>query len=237
MFAKSKTYKAVWATEDNIFVIRRGYTSNAKIAANKEVIVQTYTFSRAQWELANSDAKHTLKDFFALDSTNCLDCPFSGNMGTGGCYTHKYMQYSGMLGMLRSIKIEDLTALTPEKEQFIIHMANGLYVRFGTYGEPSLIPLDLVSMMVTVSKSYTGYTHQHHKQWAQGYANFFMASTHATLKDGWRAFLVLEKGQDVDAIGCPASAEGGYRSNCSKCGLCSGTTGKGTKSVKIFNHA
>jgi hypothetical protein len=28
----------------------------------------------------------------------------------------------------------------------------------------------------------------------------------------------------------------GFKSNCSKCGLCSGTKGKGTKSVIILEH-
>ena len=38
------------------------------------------------------------------------------------------------------------------------------------------------------------------------------------------------------AVSCPASKEMDYKSNCAKCGLCSGLLGKGTKDVKILQH-
>jgi hypothetical protein len=37
-------------------------------------------------------------------------------------------------------------------------------------------------------------------------------------------------------VNCPASKEQGLKSNCSKCGLCSGTQGKGNKSVYTIEH-
>ena len=99
--------RIVWADKDNIFVIRKGKTSNKKITKG-DALVQTYTFSRKQWELANTQKGFGMKKFFALDSTNCLDCPFSGNQGKGGCYTHKFNQYVGFLSMLRSIDESEL---------------------------------------------------------------------------------------------------------------------------------
>jgi len=85
-------------------------------------------------------------------------------------------------------------------------------------------------------------SHQHDKEFAQGYKDFFMASTHTDeeanqrSEDGWRSFIALELGSDANAISCPASKEAGFVTNCAKCSLCSGAKGKGKKNVKILLH-
>lgn len=237
--SKTKVYKVVWATNDLVFVVRRGTTSNKKIARDGEIINQTYTFSREQYRLANCGEKITMDDFFRADGANCLDCPFSGNVNgkAGACYTQKYQQYSGFLSMLRSIGESELTPLTDRKIQQILWFCRGKFTRFGSYGEPSLLPFELVSDMVTVSKNHTGYTHQSTKNWAQPFAAHFMASRHADLQTGWRSFSVIMDNTPLKAVSCPASEEMGFISNCSKCGLCSGTSGKGKVDVKIYDHA
>ena len=53
----------------------------------------------------------------------------------------------------------------------------GREVRFGAYGEPTLLPLDLVRAIAGVASSYTGYTHRWRESLMQGYREFFMAST------------------------------------------------------------
>ena len=211
--------KIIFTDEKNIFVVSKSKTSNKKISDGKP-LVQTYTFSREQYNLATTSKGFGMKKFFALDESNCMDCKFSGNQGDGGCYTHKFNQYVGFLSMLRSIKIEQLTAITVSKVIAIIELCKDTYVRFGTYGEPSLMPLAMVKSMADVASNWTGYTHQHDKEFAQGYKDFFMASTHTK----------------ADAISCPASKEAGVLSNCSKCSLCSGAIGKGKKNVKILLH-
>ena len=230
--------KVVWSDSNNVFVIRKGKTSNDKISDGSELI-QTYTFSVEQWLLASTSKGFGMKAFFALDGSNCLDCPFSGNQGEGGCYTHKYQQYVGFVSMLRSIKAMDLTILSNDKVDEIIEMCKGSYVRFGTYGEPSLLPLELVRNIADVAKSWTGYTHQWEKQWAQPFKDYFMASRHESNKaEGWRSFqaLTIHNHRSSNTVGCPASKEGGYKSNCATCGLCSGLLGKGKKDVKIIIH-
>jgi len=232
--------KVVWTEGNNIFVVNKGKTSNKKITDGSK-LVQTYTFSREQWTLANTSKGFGMKVFFALDGSNCLDCPFSLGSGKGGCYTHKFNQYSGFLKMLRSIKAEALTELTTEKYRSILDMTHNTYVRFGTYGEPSLLPLALVESMTLLSKSWTGYTHQWNKEWANDFGKFFMASTHNQVEANkakeinYRSFIATKSGNE-DAVGCPASSEMGFVSNCAKCGLCSGTSGKGKKDVKILEH-
>tara|TARA_R110001606_G_scaffold398097_1_gene576344 strand:+ start:710 stop:1420 length:711 start_codon:yes stop_codon:yes gene_type:complete len=233
--------KIVFADEKNVFVISKSKTSNKKISDGKP-LVQTYTFSRDQYNLATTSKGFGMKKFFALDGANCMDCKFSGNQGSGGCYTHKFNQYVGFLSMLRSIKIEQLTPITNSKVVEIVDLSRDTYVRFGTYGEPSLFPLELIEEMTDVASNWTGYTHQHDKEFAQGYKDFFMASTHTDeeanqrSEDGWRSFIALELGSDANAISCPASKEAGFVTNCAKCSLCSGAKGKGKKNVKILLH-
>lgn len=235
------TDRVVWRTKNNIFVVRKGKTSNKKITDGSH-LVQTYTFSVDQWELATTSKGFGMKKFFSLDSSNCLDCPFSGNSGNGGCYTHKFNQYVGFLSMLRSISEADMTELTAEKVGQCIEMSRDTYVRFGTYGEPSLIPFGLVNEMALVASSYTGYTHQWQKDWAKPYGARFMASSH-TQDDadyakqlGYRSFIATDNGDTVNGVQCPASKEANYKSNCASCGLCSGLLGKGKKDVKILVH-
>lgn len=225
---------------DNLFVVTLGRTTNAKIADPKALIVQTYTYSVAQLKAAKDKVGQA--EFFSHDKPNCLDCPLSGNAGTGKCYTHKYMQFAGFLSQLRSVGVSDIGELDQAKRSAIIEMCRGRYVRFGTYGEPSLMPVDLISEMVDVSKSHTGYTHQWDKAWAQGYAPYFMASVHNQGEEfeakamGWRSFITVDKGQESDAVQCPASKEAGYKATCASCNLCSGRRTKTTKNIKINKH-
>jgi hypothetical protein len=230
--------KVIWFDGSNIFVIRKGKTSNEKISEGRDKIVQTYTFSYDQWVYANNVANKSMKDFFKLDGSNCLDCPFSGSTGNAGCYTHKFNQYVGFISMLKSISKDELTMYNQTKHDDVVALSKDVFIRFGTYGEPSLIPLQLISDMANVAKNWTGYTHQSGKVWADGYKDFFMASLEtATEQSDWRAFRVLEDVSiDANSIQCPASKEAGYKSTCAKCGLCSGLLGKGSKDVKITTH-
>lgn len=238
--------RVAWTDGDKLFVIRSGRTTNAKIARPKDQVVQTYTFDIRQLALARTtqDGKTKVdrKVFYSLDKANCMDCPLSGNSGTGKCYTHKYMQFSGFLSMLKSLCKEDIPqGLSEEMRSKIRFMCMGAdLIRFGTYGEPSLLPLGLVEEMTIAGKcKWTGYTHQARKPWAQPYKKFFMASAHsdkdAESMTGWRSFVCLDIGDTSTAVQCPASKELSV-STCAACGLCSGIAGKGDKNVKILVH-
>ena len=233
----------IFKSNDVLIVFRIGKTSNKKIALPTENIVQTYSFSQEQYEIAKG--KTDMKTFFAADGSVCMDCPFAVSNGAklSACYTHKMMQYSGFLSMLRGIHKtyadwESIPTLSEEIVAKLVDVCANKYVRFGTYGEPSLIDVNLVSAIVNVSKSHTGYTHQWAKK--KEYAPFFMASVHNAFgeglakKLGFRSF-VAAKQVDSNFISCPASNEMGFKSNCSKCGLCSGLR-KGNKSVIILEH-
>ena len=234
--------KIIFRDNDVLHIISQGKTSNKKIASNGETIVQTYHFSRGQFEEAQGIT--SMREFFSHDGAVCLDCPFAVSNGAklSACYTHKVMQYSGFLSMLRSIKCEwdEIPTLSETQPLALTKMCLDRYVRFGTYGEPSLLPIGMVRAMTNVAKSWTGYTHQWRKV-DHEYAQYFMASTHTTEEEftasliGYRSF-VASPTPISQFISCPASKEMGFISNCSKCGLCSGTKGKGKKSVIILEH-
>lgn len=235
--------KIVYRQGDTITIVTQNSTSNKKIASPGEKIVQTYHFSREQYEIAQG--KTSMKEFFSHDGKVCFDCPFAVSNGAklSACYTHKMMQYSGFLSSLRSIgklmQFDDIPEYSIQIGADIVTMCDNKYVRFGTYGEPSLMPISLVKCIVVVAKSWTGYTHQWSKK--PEYAPYFMASTHTEDEErvatliGYRSF-VASPTPISKFISCPASEEMGFKSNCSKCGLCSGTQGKGKKSVIILEH-
>jgi hypothetical protein len=226
---------------NTLCVIRAGKTSNEKISAKGETIVQTYHFSKGQFYAAINKAD--MREFFSHDADVCFDCPFAYSNGAklSACYTHKGMQYLGFKSMLRGIAARTSWDAIPEInadiERDILQLCSGRFVRFGTYGEPSLLPIELTRTICAVAKNHTGYTHQHNKR--PEFAPYFMASTHSEIEAAalpmWRSFISAENNIN-SAVSCPASAEMNYISNCSKCGLCSGTAGKGNKSVNILLH-
>jgi hypothetical protein len=231
--------KLVTQINSALIVFRFDRSNNAKISNGSEKIVQVYSFDIAQKNYVNdcdkAGVKVNPKQFFELANNNCFDCPFRPYLH---CYTHKFNEYIGMLSMLRSIK--EIKSLDQIRDQ-ILTWCKDSYIRFGQYGEPTLVPVDLVSDMVNVAKNWTGYTHQWRKK--SEYSPYFMASTHSLAEClraeliGFRSFVAVSvKIEDKGYIQCPAAKETGKKSNCEKCGLCSGTRGKGKKSVQILEH-
>jgi hypothetical protein len=244
IYNQTQTFMRVTTkVKDAILVFKLGKTTNAKISNGKDKILQVYSFSDAQFTYVSESVKNGTKiqpkQFFDLAEAVCFDCPFRAYLK---CYTHKYQQYSGFLSMLKSIAREFKNVQEVPSihllESKIVEMSAGRYIRFGTYGEPTLIPLDLVSNMVQASKSHTGYTHQWSKK--PDYAAYFMASTHnenqanMAQKIGFRSFIASNETLE-NAVVCPASSEAGFKSTCEKCGLCSGQR-KGTKNIQILEH-
>ena len=232
----------IFKIDSTLQVIRKGATSNDKIEANnKRAIVQTYTFSRKQFEMIANQDERTMRSFFNAADTNCLDCPFNT---FGACYTHKFNQYVGFISMLKSIAKkyptwDDVPSYDTSFALIASEMSKGTFVRFGTYGEPSLHPIEMIEAMVQTADNWTGYTHQWKRSNVLG--KFFMASTHTldesniAKEQGYRSYIATHT-PIGEVVNCPASKESGYKSSCSKCGLCSGTEGKGTKSIYILNH-
>ena len=111
-------------------------------------------------------------------------------------------------------------------------------LRFGAYGDPAALPLWVVRYLETIFDGHTGYTHQ----WEttnQAFQAFTMASVEshegrrAAKAAGWRTFRVTQSVTDVlpGEIICPATPEGGSKTLCENCMLCSGSN-RNTEGVK-----
>lgn len=233
-----KLAEYIFERDNVVHVIQLKTGQNKKLGIGK-VIVQTYHFAKDQ--IVSGDLTN--------DSANCLDCPFSYNQNdgkTGGCYTHKGMQRMGLLAILRSLNKRYKTGygkMTFDKFLSIASAYDLDMVRFGTYGEPVLLPIDMVTKLASLvdKKRWTGYTHQWNKPEFAPYAAYFQASCHNIFeaniaKDmGWRSFVVVPEHID-NAVNCPASKEAGNKTTCSQCSLCNGTSGNSSKDIYILQH-
>lgn len=171
------------------------------------------------------------------DLAICNDCPMRGLVATAkrrnrkkknfrACYVNVGQGPSMVYGALRRGRYVDYDPLL--HDQFI----QGRKIRFGTYGEPVLIPLWLLRHLASISSGWTGYTHQWAKPDYAAYKQFLMASVHGLSGPwsrehakhlGWRTFRTMREGAPADdEILCPASKEAGHRLSCLTCNLCDG---------------
>ena len=116
-------------------------------------------------------------------------------------------------------------------------------VRFGAYGDPAMVPMEVWEPILKQAKNHTAYTHQWDKAWAKDYKKFCMASVDTQAeKDkakamGWRTFRVRPQTQADDPTNkretvCPASLEMNKDKKkdewkkCQDCMLCHGGDSK-----------
>ncbi len=156
------------------------------------------------------------------DEAVCGDCPLRGEI----CYVNVAYGPNAVYKAYKSGKYTKF-ANKKEFEQFF----KGKNVRFGSYGEITAIPITYVRAICKVAHGWTGYSHQFLKPWAQPFKQYLMASADSeekyieAKKLGWRTFRVKDilDGKLPNEIVCPASVEGGKKTQCNKCLLCNGT--------------
>ena len=116
----------------------------------------------------------------------------------------------------------------------------GRKVRFGAYGNPSALPIQLIETITRYARGFTGYFHDWHlmpKERAKAYGAYFMASTDTesslakAQKLGLRTFHVSAR-KPKDSILCPSVS---HKTQCVDCLLCSGNS-KRAKSIYIAPH-
>jgi len=127
----------------------------------------------------------------------------------------------------------------------IARVLAGKIVRIGIYGDPFAAPVKMWTQITRYAAGRRGYSHQWDRPdfdvaaWAplvMASADNIDQAAKANLL-GMRVFRV-SVGVDVqpgEAV-CPASAEGGRRSTCAKCTLCSGTS-IAARDIVIADHA
>ena len=176
------------------------------------------------------------------DSSVCGDCPLRPiHKGATRCYVRVYQAPLSVWNAFRrgryAVPGVDFDAkLLPD-------LFEGLAFRIGSYGDPAAIPSKTWKVATRRVKNRTGYTHQWRKKIGAGLKNLCMASADnesdvasATAK-GWRTFRVRK--HDVPTLAtesvCPASKEGGQRTQCDSCGLCKGST-IAARNIVIADH-
>jgi hypothetical protein len=159
-----------------------------------------------------------------LDAAICFDCP---NRGNGHKDRVCYVEMKAPLGIYSAYIRGRYRKIEPSDYARVF---SGRAVRFGAYGETVLIPIEKMRAIASVAVRWTGYTHQWRKLENSPYRRFVMASCDSP-EDyyyarmlGWRAFRVRSESEPLLAneITCPASDEGGKKTQCIKCGLCDG---------------
>jgi hypothetical protein len=110
-------------------------------------------------------------------------------------------------------------------------------IRWGAYGDPALLPPELVHACNACARGWTGYTHQFKHPWAQWCRGVFMASVETPLQEqqlqaqGWGTFRVGQTdGADIgSALLCPYDTDG---TTCIECRACSG----GPRAIFVAAH-
>jgi hypothetical protein len=112
----------------------------------------------------------------------------------------------------------------------------------GAYGDPAMLPEHVIEAL-TANNKHTGYSHQWRRPELAWLAKYCMASVDnaaeriAATQLGWRTFEVKPKGSATipGQIFCPATSEGGSKSHCIDCLLCSGNK-TAAKHIAVWVH-
>ena len=166
--------------------------------------------------------------------TICKGCPFASGQG---CYVNVGQ---APLSIWRAYHRGAYAKIEPRD---YARAFTGRKVRFGAYGNPSMIPLSIIKAIASTCAGWTGYFHDWQvmpKAKADAYARFFMVSTdteksrlHAESND-WRYFHVSPD-KPENARECMADS---HQMTCEQCLLCAGLgNGKARqKSIWINPH-
>ena len=203
------------------------FTCILKLSTNEKTgcMIQSYFLSKE-----NLHHKSTF-------GAKCLDCPVQDV-----CYVEKD-KLAVRTAVNRLINGESTSYKFVDSIDDVKHALKGRSIRFGTYGDPSCMPLEDVAKIVSWASNHTGYTH-FWKSIDSGYSDFFMASVESLADEmlsntlGYRHFrLILDEDQDSaevvnSSIACPHYETG---IQCAQCKLCSGNQIK-AKSIYVFQH-
>jgi hypothetical protein len=157
------------------------------------------------------------------DYSICGNCPHRKDPETGSrsCYVNVGQSVLSVWRAYKRGSYARLSDLTPE----ILNKKN---IRWGSYGDPSIIPHSLFATLNEHAAGHTGYTHQWREDFAQVYKGDFMASCDG-LADymeasahGWKCFSVTPKGSAGQGKQCPATVNAS-EAQCLTCKLCTGS--------------
>jgi hypothetical protein len=113
----------------------------------------------------------------------------------------------------------------------------GRRIRWGSYGDPSILNPQVVNLFNSYAQGHTGYTHQWREEFASPFKGIFQASCDGfndyleATAHGWKTFVVVNKNvTPIYAKQCPATVDNS-EAQCITCKLCDGAK------RDIFVHA
>lgn len=164
------------------------------------------------------------------DRAICGDCPHRPNgMNQRSCYVNVGQAPLSVYRAWRKGVYPVYNALEHEEQ------VRPLKIRWGAYGDPGVLPANLVDYFNGLATGWTGYTHQwRNMPWYRG---VFMASCDGLTdyveasSNGWKCFTVVKKGVNITySKQCPATVENS-QAQCDTCALCNGSR------ADIYVHA
>ena len=170
------------------------------------------------------------------DGTNHRVCGTCGLQGSA-CYVD-------LSKAPNSVAKSDVRRNYPDLEKRIhAHYFYGRVVRFGGYGDPAAIPLDIIKWVAKTCRAFVGYSSQLFwidRRRANALAKFLMCSCHNLAQHeeaerrGWRSYTVIPENGKAPAgsIECPHTKK---FIRCESCLLCCGTSKK-AKSIYVHAH-
>lgn len=163
-------------------------------------------------------------------NTVCAGCPFASG---GGCYVNVG---NAPLAIWKAYHKGIYPELTPKDYASVF---GGRKIRFGAYGNPSLLPISIVKSIANVSNGWTGYFHDWKTNpYASEYAKFFMVSTETensrlqAVEAGFRYFHVSPN-KPESALECLSDSK---NLECAACKLCAGLSKVRQPSIWINPH-
>lgn len=194
------------------------------------------------------------------DASVCGSCPLrpllAKRKGRGAprCYVSTFQAPASVYGAYRRgsyatlplESLEDTGALALLRKRL-----RGRAVRWGAYGDPAAIPSGTVQRISRALSSagasgHTAYSHGWRSR--PDLQSLAMASVDSLEElreaqaQGWRTFRVaplegIERGAPREIV-CPATLEGGSRTDCSRCKLCNGARGPddARASIRVADH-
>ena len=219
----------------------KGYTIfEGKSPINGEEIIAIITLksnniktgNMASMWIMHKEVAPTVASKEGKDEAVCGMCPHRHNLG-GACYV---TLFQAPLQVWKSYHKGNYPTVSD------MSVFEGMNVRFGAYGDPNVLPMDLLAQLKAVAKNHTSYTHQ----WKTESDNEVLKSVSMASVDNkeeakeaiannWRYFRVTTDISDIDSryeIVCPNTTKG---IQCIDCGLCKGNTTK-AKNIVIEVH-
>lgn len=166
------------------------------------------------------------------DSSVCGACPHRPSTG-GACYVSTHW---GPSMVWKQVNREGAPRIPAALHQALFLDA---MVRFGAWGDPAAVPLEVWRPILNVASGWTSYTHQW-KDLDPGLWGWCMASVDSPTElrqaqeAEWRTFRVAFSGEPIGGERhCPAQAS---KVNCYSCRGCDGTASRGRASYFVTPH-